>query len=406
VSSGTGAAPAPRPRIAIITRSIDRARTSGSGHHLREMVRHLIPLAPDLDITLAHYTRSSDEIYTLAPELILPTNPLRAAAALNRGGFDVVHFSPLTIVSPINGLRARTSATIHSAEPMLLPEAYSWIKRVHSAHLIPRYARRLDALVTVSETSKRWFAENYRIPPERIHVTYNACSPAYRRLSPEELAAPDGVPPEGAGLLGEAPFILHVSRFSERKNPWTMLEAFADLVAGIEVERPATTPGGNGSSGPGEAPSIPADLRLVLAGKGWDGDAVWNRARELGVADRLDTPGFVAEETVVHLLNRAAVFWFPSLSEGFGMPSIEAMSCGCPVITSAVFAIPEVVGDAAVVLADPRDARGLADATRQIITDPARREALIAAGLAWSRRYSWDASARVLADVFRDLAGR
>jgi glycosyltransferase involved in cell wall biosynthesis len=389
-------ASARRPRIAIITRSIDRSGSSGSGHHLREMIRHLIPLAPDLDITLAHYDPSSDEVYTLAPELILPTNPLRAAAALNRGGFDVVHFSPLTIVSPINGLRTRKAATVHSAEPMLLPEAYSWIKRVHSAHLIPRYARRLDALVTVSETSKRWFAEHYRVPPERIHVTYNACSPAYRRLSAEELS----------GAPGEAPFILHVSRFSERKNPWTMLEAFADLVAGIEVERPATTPGGNGSSGPGQAPSIPADLRLVLAGKGWDGDTVWNRARELGVADRLDTPGFVAEETVVRLLNRAAVFWFPSLSEGFGMPNIEAMTCGCPVITSAVFAIPEVVGDAAVVLADPRDARGLADATRQIITDPARREALIAAGLAWSRRYSWDASARVLADVFRDLAGR
>jgi glycosyltransferase involved in cell wall biosynthesis len=289
---------------------------------------------------------------------------------------------------------------------MLLPEAYSWIKRVHSAHLIPRYARRLDALVTVSETSRRWFAEHYRVPPERIHVTYNACSPAYRRLGPEELAAPEAIPAEVAGAIGEAPFVLHVSRFSERKNPWTMLAAFADLVAGIEVERQATTPGGNGSSGPEEDPSIPEDLRLVLAGKGWDGDAVWARARELGIADRLVTPGFVAEETVVHLLNRAALFWFPSLSEGFGMPNIEAMRCGCPVITSAVFAIPEVVGHAAIVLADPRNTRGLADATREIITDPARREALIAAGLTWSGRYSWDASARVLADVFRGLARR
>jgi glycosyltransferase involved in cell wall biosynthesis len=376
-----------RPRIAIITRSIDRSGTSGSGHHLREMVRHLIPQAPDLDITLAHYGPSGDDVYSLAPELILPTNPFRAAAVLNSHQFDVVHFSPLTIVSPINGLRARTSATIHSAEPILLPEAYSWLKRFHSAQLIPRYARRLDALVTVSQTSRQWFATNYRVAPERIFVTYNACAPAYRRLSDEERAAAGTLP------VIPGPFILHVSRFSERKNPWTMLQGFAGLLAGTERES-------------GAEQTLPTNLYLVLAGKGWDDPEVLRRATELGIRERVITPGYVAEETVVQLLNRAEVFWFPSLSEGFGIPNIEAMRCGCPVITSAVFAIPEVVGDAAVVLDDPRDATGLAEATRNIVTNPAERNSLIQAGFAWSSRYSWQDSAGVLADVFRELARR
>ena len=93
--------PSGRPRIAIITRSIDRSRNSGSGHHLHEMVRHLIPQASDLDIHLAHYQDSDDPIYDLAPEIRLPANPLRAAAVLNRHEVDVVHFSPLTIVFTI-----------------------------------------------------------------------------------------------------------------------------------------------------------------------------------------------------------------------------------------------------------------------------------------------------------------
>lgn len=394
-----------RPRIAIITRSIDRSGTSGSGHHLREMIRHLLPQATDLDIHLAHYQDSHDEIYRWAPEVRLPANPLRAAAVLNRGEYDVVHFSPLTIVSPIHGLRAKKVATIHSAEPMLLPEAYSWVKRMHSKHVIPRYARRLDALVTVSETSKTWFSEHYRIPPEKIHVTYNACAPAYRVLSADELAQSPPDEPNAPEI--SPPYIFHVSRFSERKNPWTMLEAFADL-----IERPAHKGSSSPASGPGQdrsetfAGPASGQLKLVLAGKGWDDPAVGERARALGIADRLVTPGFVSEETVVRLLNRAELFWFPSLSEGFGMPNVEAMTCGCPVITTAVFAIPEIVGEAAIILEDPRDAAALAEATSAILEDTTRREALVQAGLAQSGRYSWQESARVLANVYRHLTGR
>ena len=255
---------------------------------------------------------------------------------------------------------------------MLLPEAYSWIKRVHSRHVIPRYARRLDALVTVSETSKAWFSEHYRIPRERIHVTYNACSPAYRVLPGTER---DTVHPEDPDIPG--PYIFHVSRYSERKNPWTMLEAFAELVSLREARNepgsPADEPGARTDQPGVPAPDPTSKLHLVLAGKGWDDPAVRGRAEELGFGDRLVTPGFVDEQTVVRLLNKAELFWFPSLSEGFGMPNVEAMNCGCPVVTSAVFAIPEVVGDAAVVLDDPKDVHGLARESHRLLSDDDRR---------------------------------
>lgn len=366
-----------KPRVAIITRSIDRSGSSGSGHHLREMIRHLIPQAQDLEITLAHYQHNEDPIYSLASELLLPLNPLRAASRLNSANFDVVHFSPLTIFAPINGLKARKSATIHSAEPIFLPEAYSWVKRVHSRYLIPHYARKLDALLTVSETSKAWFADNYRIDRETIRVTYNSCSPSYRVLDASEQRVESSIYIPG-------PYILHVSRFSERKNPWTMLKAFKALLDSAAL-------------------SDLDSLSLVLAGKDWDTPVVKEHALRLGIDKRIITPGFVSEETVVRLLNGAVVFWFPSLSEGFGMPNIEAMRCGCPVITSAVFAIPEVVGSAAILLSDPMNDEQLARETRDLLLDPEKRNFLINAGLSWSARYSWEDSASTMANVFRGL---
>lgn len=363
-----------KPKIGIITRSIDRSRKSGSGHHLAELLAHALPRAGEFDVTLVHYQQSEDPIYRLAEELIIPENPIAAAAALRREGFDLIHYSPLTIVSPIHFIPAKKVATIHSAEPMLVPEYYTVVKRLHSRYIIPAYARKLDTLITVSETSRDYFASHYRIPRERIAVTYNACSPAYRRLAPREYSSPDAWPyPER--------YLFHVSRFSERKNPWNILKAYAEF-----RRRP-----GN------------ADIKLVLAGSGWDSEAVSAFAADLGVGEHLLTPGFVDETEVVELLNRAEAFLFPSWSEGFGMPNLEAMACGCPVITSAVFAIPEVVGDAALILKDPADWRGLAELLVDVVQDKEVRATLVERGLRRASSFSWEQSAQTLLSVYRQL---
>jgi glycosyltransferase involved in cell wall biosynthesis len=378
-----------KPRIGIITRSIDRSRKSGSGHHLAELLAHSVPRAWDLDITLVHYRENDDPIYELAPELIIPENPLAAAARLRKAGFGLIHFSPLTIVSPIHFLPAKKVATIHSAEPMLLPEYYSRTKRLHSRFVIPCYARKLDALITVSETSRAYFAEHYRIPKERVHVTYNACSPAYRRLPASDLTPADKWPyPER--------YLFHISKFSERKNPWNLLRGYAEFLR----RRRAAGARRAGAAAPDAAEP---EIKLVLAGSGWDGPEVRSFARELGIEDQLITPGFVGEEEVVELLNRAEAFLFPSYSEGFGMPNLEAMACGCPVVTSSAFAIPEVVGDAALKLKDPADWRGLAELIEKIVNDETLRTELVERGLRRAGSFSWEKSAETLLEVYRSL---
>jgi glycosyltransferase involved in cell wall biosynthesis len=246
----------------------------------------------------------------------------------------------------------------------------------------------MDAIVTVSNTSKNFFAEHYGVKPERITVCYNGVGFAYTRLDPLGLTA-------HARLGAGEKFVFHLSRFSERKNPWTILEGFRRFVAGAGSV-------GSGSGLPGGAESR-ADYKLVIGGKGWDIPVVRNRIAEAGLEGRVILAGFLDEKESVELFNAASVFVFPSLAEGFGMPNVEAMACGCPVITSNVFAIPEVVGDAALVLDDPLDADALAAAIEGVLFEPGLREKLVEAGQRRLPAFSWDESAEKVMGVYEGL---
>jgi glycosyltransferase involved in cell wall biosynthesis len=149
-----------------------------------------------------------------------------------------------------------------------------------------------------------------------------------------------------------------------------------------------------------------ADFKFVCAGKGWNDPAVVARAQEEGIGDAYIAPGFIDKQTAVELMNGARAFLFPSLAEGFGMPNIEAMACSCPVVTSGIFAIPEIVGDAAIVLDDPCDAEAMAAALSRACFDGGLRERLIADGLARLPLFSWEKSAEKLLAVYERLTSR
>jgi glycosyltransferase involved in cell wall biosynthesis len=362
------------PRIAVFTKPLDNW-ISGSGHHLHEILNAALDRNEGrFDFTFIHYKHSENPIYKRVRELIVPRHPLRSAAVLRRERFDLVHYSPLTIYSPIWGVPGKKMATIHGAEQLIVPQFYGKIELAHEYFVVPVYVRRMDAIVTVSKTSADFFVRRYRAERERITVCYNGLSPAYRVLDPGEISAPErlGIP---------RPFILHVSRFSERKNPWTLLDAFARLV------RERDTP-----------------YALVCAGGGWDEEAVLERAKNLGIAERFFAPGFVTESDIVELMNAARAFVFPSLAEGFGMPNIEAMACGCPVVTTPAFAIREIVGDAALVVEDALDPVALAEALYRASTDEALRSRLRENGFARLGLFSWEESAKKLLEIYERLA--
>ena len=365
----------PKPRIGIFTRPIDKG-TSGSGHHLHEMVRTMLQINREKELFeffFVHYVKTDRDIYHLAKEVFIPRNPLSAAAVLRKYNFDLLHHSPLTIFSPLAGLRVKRVATIHSAEPNIIPQYYTMIEQAHARFIKPVYARKMDHIFTVSETSKRYYIENWHIPAERISVCYNAVDSVYRKL--------DGPLPvlDKFSLTGR--YIYHISKYSLRKNPSCLLRAFAELSAKSGMH----------------------DLQLVISGSGWDNGTVMSLLDTLDLHNKVVFTGFTDESEVVQLFNGASVFLFPSRAEGYGMPNIEAMSCGCPVVTTRAFAIPEIVGEAALLVDDPDDYNTFSKHAGRILNDINLRESMIRKGFEQVKRYSWTKSATTVLETYEKL---
>ncbi|MCL1818020.1 MAG: glycosyltransferase family 4 protein [Spirochaetaceae bacterium] len=364
----------PAPRIAVFTKQLDSWR-SGSGHQLNEIMLRVLDQnaargAGRIDFTFLHYKPSDNAIYSRVREMLVPRNPLAFAAILRREKFDLVHYTPLTIYSPIWFVPNKKTATIHGVEQLLLPEFFGPVEMFHERFLVPIFARKMDGILTVSNATKNYLVRHFRVREDRVTVAYNGVGPEFRPRGPESLDAPRR---HGA----QRPYVFHISRFSERKNPWTLLEAFSRFAAGAGRE-----------------------YTLVCAGKGWDCEEVARRAARLGIQDRLLTPGFIPETDAAQLLSGAEFFVFPTLAEGFGMPNAEAMAAGCPVITTAAFAVPEIVGDAAIVVENPRDPAALAAAMETLARDEGLRQDLVRRGLERTRLFSWEEGAKKLLAMY------
>ncbi|MFP4331385.1 MAG: glycosyltransferase family 4 protein [Spirochaetaceae bacterium] len=370
-----------KPRIAILTRPIDENMHSGSGRHWYEIARRLLSLGGEFHFTFAHYRRSDNAVYRElrsvgGDELLLPRDPVRASRALAARNFDVVHYYLPTLFSPIYGVRARKVVTLHGAEPVLLPRYYRAVHVLHDRYVVPAVTRAMDHIACVSETTREYARRNYPLrPSQRFSTIYNGVDPAF---TPEA-----GL---GRAEMDEEPYFFHVSKYSLRKNPWTMLAAFT-----LFLRR-------RGAAGDRRA------WRLVIGGSGWENFRVRGFLKRAGIEERVSLLGYVERSELPGLYASAYAFLFPSLCEGFGMPNVEAMACGCPVITSDAFAIPEIVGDAARMISPPRNVSALVEEMNLLASQRDIRDELSVRGIARAQRYRWEDSALELLRVYRNLA--
>lgn len=304
---------------------------------------------------------------------------LAAEASMRRqlapllAGLDVFHTSEVLLWQQPGAWNA---ITVYDLTALLFPAWHT----AETRRLQQRKARfireQADGVIVISETTRRDVVTHLGIPPERVHVVPAGVDPAYRPLEREQVArtlAPLGLRPGG--------YILHVGTIEPRKNLLRLAEAY-DLVRRRM-----------GSAAP----------RLVLAGAvGWKCADVLRRIEALGEAALL--LGHVPAELLPALYNGARLSLYPSLYEGFGLPPLEAMACGTPVVVSTGGALPEVVGDAGVQV-DPQDAEALAAAIVELLTDSEQWTALRQAGLARAAGFSWARSARRLLEVYRAAVG-
>ena len=258
------------------------------------------------------------------------------------------------------------------------PEVFPRGLLLRLKYLIPRCARRSVHIITVSEYSKELICETYKIPSERVSVTPHGVTDGFRPVTDEtildELRKRFG--------LSER-YLLYVGKLQARKNIVRLIKAFKKGVVAADLPH-----------------------KLVLIGKcTWLSNEILETIRSLGLSDRVLLLGEVQLTDLPTFYSGAELFVFPSLAEGFGLPPLEAMSCGTAVVSSSASSLPEVVGDAGVLI-DPYNVDELAEAMVELIRDDTKRASLERLGLTRASRFSNERMAKLTLDAYETAAQR
>jgi glycosyltransferase involved in cell wall biosynthesis len=270
--------------------------------------------------------------------------------------------------------RAKTVFTLHDLIFLQFPEYHLPYNRWYLSLAMPRFLAAADLIVTPSECSRQDAVKFYGVPESKIKVIYEAAAPY---LKPAEDPADLDRVRHKYHLPDK--FMLHVGTIEPRKNLARLLDAFKACLA----DWPA--------------------LKLVLVGKkGWLHDSFFQHLQALGLEGCVIFPGYVADADLPAFYQLAEVFVFPSLYEGFGLGPLEAMACGTPVVCSKRSSLPEVVGEAGL-LVDPADTAALTAALRRVLTDAELQLELKQRGMARAQQFSWARAADELVALYRSL---
>ena len=353
-------------------------RSAGVKNYLYHLIQHLrlaagsaaidtFPALPDIR-PLTHEASVTTPLRTFAGLATLAASnytPLPVLEFLTRGA-DIFHSTVLVRRPPS---RPRLTATVHDLTGFLMPELHplaNLVAEANFAHL----ARRADGLIAVSECTRQDAIRTLGISPDKIHTIHSGIAPAY--FSPPA----DRVDAVRARYHLGRPFVLFIGTIEPRKN--------VDLLLDVWESLPLTAR---------------EHYDLVIAGPiGWASGATIERLAGIRYL------GYIPEPDLAPLTAAAEVFVYPSLYEGFGFPVAQALAAGAPVITSNVSSLPEVAGDAAL-LVDPRSQSELRAAILRVLTSPELADALAAAGRTRAQEFRWERCAAKSLEFFRKIAG-
>lgn len=304
---------------------------------------------------------------------------LAMGRAVSRAGLDLMYFPATYSFYPVWNV-PRVVVTMHDTLTMEHPKLVfpSWKGRLAWSLKEAVAIRSADRIVTVSETSKRYLMNRLRCGEDRLRVVSEAADPAFAPIADQAAAS------TALGRYGVSPtarYLLYVGGLSPHKNLPRLVEAFAK------------------AGGPDDLLVLTGDFHDVFHTHVPEIRRAIDRAR---LGDRVVLTGFVPDEDLAALYGRAYALAFPSLLEGFGLPAVEAMACGCPVAASRAGSLPEVVGDAGVFF-DPLDIDDMAAVLHSILADPARRDALAVEALRRASTFDWARSAAALLACFEEF---
>ena len=385
------------PRVGVDIRALQRGFKShqgrGIGRYVRSLLKAMLPLdverhvgfLADTDGELDGLGRRGEErlhritspawIDRLGPESVHLRQHVFWPRALPALPFDLLHFCSQTDAPATLG--GRYVVTVLDLIPHRMPELYARGKsrwRFRLGRLLERRALvRAAGLIAISEYTRDDLIRLLGIPEERIAVTHLGVRTGLQPALDTEVAA------FRRRHRLQPGYLLYVGGIDRRKNIPFLLE----VLRAILVERPET--------------------ELVLAGRYRDDPdfpALVESLRRTGLENRVRLTGYIAEEELAALYSGASVFVYPSLYEGFGLPPLEAMTCGVPVVAADCTSLPELLGHAAM-LVDPRDAGEFVEAIVALLDHPERRRELSESGRRHAQRFTWEATARATLEAYR-----
>ena len=338
-----------------------RARRTGTETYALHLIRGLLELGLSHRYRLYFNQPPSPELIPPGPHWEPRVMPFPRLWTHVRLSWEMARRPPDVLFVPAHVLPIvrprRTVVTVHDLGYRHYPAAHRSLDRFYLDLSTRYHVRAASHILADSQATRNDLVGEYGADPARITVVYPGVDKTLRHV--DDSAAIAAVR-EKYGIHGE--YVLYVGTLHPRKNLVRLIEAFSLLKSGV---------------------------KLVIAGqKGWLYDRIFARVQELGIEQRAIFTGYVADADLPALLSGARVFAFPSLYEGFGLPVLEAMACGVPVVCSNVSSLPEVAGDAAL-LVDPLDTGAWVAALERALTDEELRAELIRRGYAQVRRFSW-----------------
>jgi glycosyltransferase involved in cell wall biosynthesis len=294
------------------------------------------------------------------------------------GHLDLFH-SPDFVLPPLG--RTQAILTVHDLSFLRVPQFFVPGFREYLEGAVSRAAGRATHILADSESTRCDLVELLAVEPERITVIYPGVEPRFQPVC-------DATVLDRVRARYDLPekFVLSLGTLQPRKNFEGLIEAFGCLLASR-----------------GDGPDI-ADLQLVIVGgRGWMYEDTFALVRRSGLLDRVRFPGFADDCDLPAIYSLATVFAFPTWYEGFGLPVLEAMACGTPVLAANNSSLPEVVGEAGL-LVDASDVEALADGLARLLTDSELQARLVVAGRERARCFAWERAAWQLLEAYRSFA--
>ncbi len=271
----------------------------------------------------------------------------------------------------------RYVVTIHDLVPHFFPELVPKKHLLFFRLFMKRVAHTADVIITDSDHSKHDIIQYLKVPDEKIRVIYLGYQQQYHRIQ-EQYRISEIL----ARYRIRQPYLLFVGVIEPKKNLERLVEAYALL------QKDA---------------AIPQETQLVIAGgEGWCSERLYQKVRDFELDQHIVFPGYIPDEHLPALYSGAEVFVFPSIYEGFGLPVLEAMSCGVPVVTSQVSSLPEIVGKAGLLI-DPHQPETIASGILNVLSDRQLQEQMRDNGYRQAQKFSWERTAQETYQVYREI---